>query len=149
MSNCKVEPPEAAVHQTTTTTVSPNDRFPDCEFTENECGWIVDQTSNMKWMRTTNKDLSDMGYDGPSEEHSGYFMYVSAKDGHEFDETTLATPMKNSLVKGCLTFWFSIFVSFRNILCKFLKVFLSTMEVLSLSNYTPKGQRDTLMKYGL
>ena len=116
MSDCKVEPTEADTHPpttTTTTTVPPGDKFPNCEFTEDECGWIVDTSSNMKWIRTTVKDLGDMGYDGPTEEHNGYFMYVSAKDGHEFDETTLSTPMKDSLVKGCLTFWFSIHVNLK------------------------------------
>ena len=148
MSDCKIEPPEAAVQQPTTTTVLPDERFPDCEFTDNECGWIVDQTSNMKWMRTTNKDLGEMGYDGPSEEHNGYFMYVSAKDGYEFDETTLATPMKNTLVKGCLTFWFSIFVGFREFSDICNNLIFSIMVVLSPSKYTPKDLKVILIIFG-
>ena len=104
-------PPEAGVGSSTTTPTQPADGFPDCKFEENECGWIIDTEENMKWMRTRNQDLADMGYDGPSEEWDGYFMYVSARDGYAGDMSTMSTKVHSTAVKGCMSFHFSIFVS--------------------------------------
>ena len=111
MQNCKILPPEADVGSSSTTPTQPADGFPDCKFEESECGWIIETDANMKWMRTRNQDLADMGYDGPTEEWDGYFMYVSAKDGFADDISTLSTTMHPNAVKGCMTFHFSIFVS--------------------------------------
>ena len=110
--NCEVLPPEAGITSSTASSpTQPSDSFPDCNFDEDTCGWIVDAMADMKWMRTTVGNLNDMGYDGPNNDFDGYFMYVSAKDGYAGDSTTLLTPMMPTAVKGCLTFHFSIYVS--------------------------------------
>lgn len=111
MKDCKTLPPQADVGSSSTTPTKPADGFPDCKFEESECGWIIETNANMKWMRTRNEDLAEMGYDGPSEVWDGYFMYVSARDGNADDMSTLSTEMHPSAVKGCMTFQFSIFVS--------------------------------------
>ena len=111
MKDCSIMPPEAGVGSSTTTPTQPADGFPDCKFEENECGWIIDTEDNMKWMITRNQDLADMGYEGPSEDWDGYFMYISARDGFADDISTLSTVMHPSAVKGCMSFQFSILVS--------------------------------------
>ena len=62
-------------------------------------------------MITTVGDLTEEGiYDHPKEDYDGHFLYVSAKDGHDTDSTTLATPMLDVTVTGCLQFYFNIYV---------------------------------------
>ena len=112
MKDCDTLPPSADVGSSSTPT-QPANSFPDCKFEESECGWIIDEHANMKWVRTRNQDLADMGYDGPSEEWDGYFMYVSARDGYADDMSTLSTVMQPTAVKGCMSFQFSIFVSIQ------------------------------------
>ena len=41
----------------------------------------------------------------------GYFMYVSARDGHDGDSSTLESPKSEGKVTGCLIFYFSLYVS--------------------------------------
>ena len=63
----------------------------------------------MKWMITTVGDLTEEGIDDhPQFDYDGQFLYVSGKDGHDTDSITLATPMLNVPVTGCLQFLFNI-----------------------------------------
>ena len=111
MKDCSILPPEAGVGSSSTTPTQPADGFPDCKFETSTCGWIIDTEENMKWMRTRNQDLADMGYEGPTEEWDGYFMYISARDGNADDMSTLSSVMQPNAVRGCMSFHFSIFVS--------------------------------------
>ena len=113
---CPPQPTEAGITtprpDSTTTPPPAGDKFPDCKFEGNTCGWVEDEFSNMKWMITNVADLTDEGiYDSPKEDYDGHFLYVSAKDGHDTDSTTLATRMLNTTVTGCLQFYFNIYVS--------------------------------------
>ena len=47
------------------------------------------------------------------DEHNdlGYFMYVSARDGHDGDSATLESPKSEEKVTGCLIFSFNLYVS--------------------------------------
>ena len=163
-SECPLEPPQAAI----TTTPSPNttpgpgqDNFPDCKFEENTCGWVQDEYSNMKWMRTTVKDLTEEGiYDPPKNDLDGYFMYVSGKDGHDTDSTSLATDLLNVTVSGCLAFYYNIFVSIRwKLTCfnsynvqplggiKSLKVYTEEPDgyidfIWDLTDFSPEGDEE-------
>ena len=112
---CTLEPPNAAITTTPSPNTTPNpgkDKFPNCKFESNTCGWVTDEYSNMKWMRTRVEDLQDEGiYDPPKNNYDGYFMYVSARDGHDMDSTTLSTgDLLNETVSGCLAFYYSIYV---------------------------------------
>ena len=70
--HCETFPAEAAVTPTSApttqpTSATPSETFPDCDFNENECGWAVDDTQDLVWMRTRVQDLQEMGYDAPKE----------------------------------------------------------------------------------
>ena len=112
---CETLPPEADTRPDTTptptTTHAPTNTFPNCNFNSNECGWVIDSFSSMKWMITDVNDLTDMGYDAPKYDYDQRFLYVSARDGNASDKTTLSTEMKSETVSGCLKFHFNIFVS--------------------------------------
>ena len=111
---CETLPPEAdlrPVTTTSTTTNKPTNTFPNCNFESNECGWVIDSFSSMKWMITDVHDLTDMGYDAPKYDYDKRFLYVSARDGNASDMTTLSTEMKSEIVSGCLKFHFNIYVS--------------------------------------
>ena len=112
--NCPTMPPNAVITTQPPSSTVPPANFPDCTFENGKCEWIVDNTSSMKWVRTDTKTLEDKGYDHPKADYDGMFMYVRAKNGHGNetfnDKTTLATPMMDSVVVGCLQFHFSIFV---------------------------------------
>ena len=109
-------PPNAVITTQPPSSTPAPATFPDCPFEDTTCGWDIDNTSNMKWIRTDTKTLEDKGWDHPKADYDGKFMYVRAKNGHGNetfnDKTTLATPFMESEVVGCLQFHFSIFVRF-------------------------------------
>ena len=147
MKDCKILPPQADVGSSSTTATQPADGFPDCKFEESECGWIIETNANMKWMRTRNEDLAEMGYDGPSEVWDGYFMYVSARDGYADDMSTLSTEMHPNAVKGCMSFQFSIFVSNNDFFIKLkIIVFQHSGGIKALKVYSEgaDGYREPL-----
>ena len=130
---CETIPVEAVPNPTNPPTDIPTDapdKFPDCRFEEDTCGWVVDDSQSLVWMRTQVSDLTQMGYDAPKRDHDGnhvafkmyfptnffkgFFMYVSAKHGQEDDHPTIESPTEGE-VSGCMIFYFSIFVSIPNI----------------------------------
>ena len=111
---CEMIPPVASPSPASSTTTFPSNTFPDCQFEENECGWLPDEQSPMKWERRTKEELDNESLDGPEEAGEGYFMYVGAKEGGPNVTTILATPMDPTAaapVSGCLRFQFSLAVS--------------------------------------
>ena len=110
-------------HTTQSTTSFPSTIFPDCQFEDDECGWLKDPVSAMKWERRTKEELDNEGLDGPKEGGEGYFMYVGAKAGTANETTTLATPMAEAPSSGCLTFSFSLAVSSHSSLPEYLHCF--------------------------
>ena len=108
---CEMIPPVASPSPASSTTTFPSNTFPDCQFEENECGWLPDEQSPMKWERRTKEELDNESLDGPEEAGEGYFMYVGAKEGTANGTTTLATPMAGTPASGCLRFQFSMAVS--------------------------------------
>ena len=109
---CETLPPAADPGQSTTST--PPLTFPACQFEKDECGWVMEEGSVMKWRRTNKAELDGEGLDSPNYDNEGLFIYVGAA-GPENGTTSLATPMGQSPVAGCLTFQFSMTVR-RNIL---------------------------------
>ena len=108
---CEMIPPVASPSPASSTTTFPSNTFPDCQFEEDECGWLKDPVSAMKWERKTKEELDNESLDGPEEAGEGYFIYVGAKAGSANVTTTLATPMAAAPVSGCLRFQFSLAVS--------------------------------------
>ena len=109
-AECEILPIVAKPSHTTTS--SPGTvTFPDCPFEEDECGWVIDQDTAMKWKRTNKEELDNESLDGPVEENEGYFMYVGAKDGSKNGITSFATAMANTSQAGCIHFQFSMSVS--------------------------------------
>ena len=102
--------PEVAKPSHTTTTTTPGVQFPECTFEEDECGWVIDDDTAMKWKRTNSEELDNESLDGPVEAGQGYFMYVGAKDGGKNGTTTLTTPMADTAQAGCMLFQFSLAV---------------------------------------
>lgn len=108
---CEIIPPDAdPSHSTTASTTPDTGKFPDCQFEEDECGWVKDEEANMKWRRTNKMELDGEGLDSPNYDYKGYFIYVGAQEGAKNGTTTLATPMAKSPVTGCLNFHFSMTV---------------------------------------
>ena len=120
---CEMIPPVASPTPASSTTSFPSTTFPDCQFEDDECGWLKDQVSAMKWERRTKEELDNEGLDGPKEGGEGYFMYVGAKAGTANETTTLATPMAEAPSSGCLTFSFSLAVSSLSPLPEYLHSF--------------------------
>ena len=104
---CETIPPSAAPGQSTTTT--PPLTFPDCQFEEDECGWVKEEEAAMKWRRTNKLELEADGLDSPNYDYKDNFIYVGAA-GAKNGTTRLATPMGTSPVAGCLSFQFSMTV---------------------------------------
>ena len=67
----------------------------------------------MEWRRTNKAELDREGLESPNYDYEGRFMYVGAAVPAN-ETTSLATPMGQSPVAGCLTFQFSMTVR-RNI----------------------------------
>ena len=109
--DCEMIPAVASPTPSSSTTSSPSPSFPDCQFEEDECGWLKDPVAAMKWERKTKEELDNESLDGPEEAGEGYFMYVGAKEGTAGGTTTLATPMGTDPATGCLSFQFSLAVS--------------------------------------
>ena len=63
----------------------------------------------MKWRKTNKEELDREGLESPNYDNEGLFIYVGAA-GPENGTTSLATPMGQSPVAGCLTFQFSMTV---------------------------------------
>ena len=110
--DCGMIPEVASPSPASSTTSAPPLPFPDCQFEEDECGWLKDPVAAMKWERKTKEELDNESLDGPEEAGEGYFMYVGAKEGAAKGTTTLATPMAGAPAAGCLRFQFSLAVSF-------------------------------------
>ena len=104
---CETIPPAADPSQSTTTT--PPLTFPDCQFEEDECGWVKEEGAVMEWRRTNKLELDGEGLESPNYDYKGLFIYVGAA-GPKNGTTSLATPMGTSPVAGCLTFQFSMTV---------------------------------------
>ena len=71
---CETIPPEAVPNPTNAPTDVPTnatDKFPDCSFQENTCGWTRDESQNLVWMRTQVSDLASGGYDAPKQDQDG------------------------------------------------------------------------------
>ncbi len=71
---CETLPPEADVAHTTVgpETTTPAQNYDKCDFQNGLCGWELfapppDHPFN--WIRTTGKNLSDSGIDGPQTDH--------------------------------------------------------------------------------
>ena len=109
---CEMIPPVASPSPASSTTTFPSNIFPDCQFEEDECGWLKDPVAAMKWERKTKEELDNESLDGPEEAGEGYFMYVGAREGAAKGTTTLATPMAGAPAAGCLRFQYSLAVSF-------------------------------------
>ena len=107
---CETIPPTADPSVTTTTS-APSAKFPDCQFEENECGWVKADDVSMKWRRTNKAELESEGLDSPHYDYKGYFIYVGAAEGSANSTTTLGSPMADTAVTGCLQFQFSMTVS--------------------------------------
>ena len=105
---CPTLPPSANPAQSTT--APPGLTFPDCQFEEDECGWVKEEEAVMKWRRTNKLELESEGLESPNYDDNGRFIYVGAA-GPENGTTTLGTPMGSSPVEGCLTFHFSMTVT--------------------------------------
>ena len=106
-SGCPTIPPTADPSQSTTS--PPSLTFPDCQFEEDECGWVKEEEAVMKWRRTNKLELDGEGLESPNYDYKERFIYVGAA-GPANGTTSLATPMGSSPVEGCLTFQFSMTV---------------------------------------
>ena len=73
--NCDIMPSEAAPTPTNAPTDSPTsspNTFPECSFAETTCGWEVDDSQSLVWVRTKTSDLDEEGADyHPKEDHDG------------------------------------------------------------------------------
>ena len=110
--NCEIIPPNADPSQTTTTN-TPDVKFPDCQFEEDECGWEMDEEATMRWRRTNKMELDGDGLDSPNYDYKGDFMYVAAAEGSKNQTATLYTPMLDTAITGCLQFHFSMTVIYH------------------------------------
>ena len=111
MRDCAILPPEADVKHTTPdpNTTPEGETFPDCDFDVDECGWLIDGYTEMKWFITNTIYLNDAGFDSPKEDFDGDFIYVNAVNGNNSATTIFATPMtERAPVEGCMNFYFSI-----------------------------------------
>ena len=122
--SCTIEPPEADPTLTTTTTTTtttipttaPHGTLPDCDFTEDSCGWLIGGDTDMMWFVSNSKSLSEAGLDAPKGDMEGNneanYMYVSGLNGTEDDFTDFETPMNEiEAVEACMLFYFNIYVS--------------------------------------
>ena len=107
---CSTLPP-GAVPKPPTTPSSPaptlsHEQFTNCAFEDSECGWTLNRDSSFIWIRTDREGLPQ-GYDGPTEDHNGFFLYAAAAGGNSGDSSTISTASGNE-AKGCLNFYFNI-----------------------------------------